>query len=223
MTSLEVTGLGTQFGLEALRSDESDLALASWFFPDVVGLSPAGLSVDPDWRATAIGRDGIAVIVHPTNPIQGLGLLQLRDLFSGRAYAWQAVGGRSGQGEVQPVSREEGSGTRAGFEVLVMEDLPVTPLAGVAPSSQAVVEHVAENPQAIGYVSMGLVSPDVKVLKIEGELPTPESAGQGSYPLTRELWLVAPENPSEAVQDFLDFVLSAAGQQIVGRRYGRIR
>ncbi|MGD9050091.1 MAG: phosphate ABC transporter substrate-binding protein [Anaerolineae bacterium] len=213
LVSLDVRGPGTQFGLAALRAGEVDLALASWLPPDL----------DPDWRATAIARDGIAVIVHPDNPIDGLGLLQLQDLFSGRVYEWQAMGGTPAAGLVQVVSREEGSGTRSAFEALVLQDLDVTSLAVVAPSSRAVVENVAAHPLAIGYVSMGHVTPNVKVLKIEGGLPTSQTVAEGSYALTRELWLVAAGSPSQPVKDFLRFVLGAAGQQIVGRQYGRIK
>ena len=70
---------------------------------------------------------------------------------------------------------------------------------------------------------MTLVSPGVKVLRIEGELPTPQTAGRGSYPLTRELWLVGEEPASRAVEEFWAFVLSPAGQEIVARRYGRVK
>lgn len=210
--SLEVTGLGTGFGLGALGRDEADIALVSWL--------PATL--EPGRRAVAIARDGIAIVVHPSNPVDGLGLLQLQDLFSGRADEWQAVGVLV-VGPVQPVSREEGSGTRAAFEALVMGDRHVTPAAVVVPSGQAVVEYVAAHPGAIGYVGMAWASSGVKVLKIEGELPTPQGAEWGSYALTRELWLVVAEPPSAGVQRFLDFALSPAGQQIVGRRYGRTR
>ncbi len=188
-----------------------DIALASWLPSDL-----------PGWRAIAIARDGIAVVVHPDNPVAGLGLLQIQDLFSGRTYEWRALGVPMA-GLVQPVSREEGSGTRAAFEALVMGDRCITPRAVVVPSSQAVVEYVAAHPGAIGYVGMAWVSPDVKVVKVEGELPTPQGAGRGSYALTRELWLVVAEFPTAEVQSFLDFALGPAGQQIVGRRYGRIR
>jgi phosphate transport system substrate-binding protein len=213
LVSLEVAGLGTRFGLEALHAGETDIALASWL--------PADLN--PDWRSTAIARDGIAIIVHPSNRVDELGLLQLQDLYSGRIREWSEAGGRASRGSVQPVSREEGSGTRVAFEALVMDDREVTPLAIVALSSAAVVEYVAEHPDAIGYVSMGYLSPKVKVLKIEGELPEPETAGQASYPLTRELWLVTVDPPSEAVRDFIRFALSPAGQQIVGQKHGRIK
>jgi len=212
LVNLEVTGRGTEYGLAALRRGEVDLALASSL--------PAAL--DPGWRVTAIARDAIAVVVHPSNPVAGLGLLQLQDLFSGRIYDWPGVGGKAAQGPVQPVSREEGSGTRAAFGALVMDGRRVTPLAVVALSSQAVVDYVAGHPNAIGYVSMGYLTSDVKALPIEGERPTPQTANQGSYPLTRELWLVSADPPSAAVQDLVEFALSPAGQQIVGQRYGRV-
>ncbi len=168
--SLAVDGAGTGFGLEALRAGEADLALASWL--------PAELS--PSWQATPIARDGIAIIVHPDNPIEGLGLLQLQDLFSGRAYEWE---GRwrslPAQGVVQPVSREEGSGTRAVFEALAMDGQRVTPRAVVVTSSQAVVDYVASHPQAIGYVSIGYLSPAVKALTVEREAPTSAGSAAG--------------------------------------------
>jgi phosphate transport system substrate-binding protein len=210
---LEVSGPGTHYGLQALDAGEVDLALVSWL--------PADLS--PDWQAVAIGRDGIALLVHPGNPVDGLGLLQLQDLFGGWADHWTAVGGRADQGMVQPVSRELGSGTGTAFEALVMGDRRVTPLAVVAPSPQGVVDYVAGNTDAIGYASMSVVDGQVKALKVEGVLPTPESTSQGIYPLSRELWLVTARPPAKELQAFLDFVLSPAGQQIVGRRHGRVR
>jgi phosphate transport system substrate-binding protein len=213
LTDIEVLGQGTQFGLNELAAGRADLALASWL--------PADL--DARWQATAIARDGIAIIVHPTNDVAGLGLLQLQDLFSGRVHGWAGAGGASAQGQVQVVSREAGSGTRDAFEALVMGERRVTPLAVVAPSSEAVVEYVATHPDAIGYVSMGMVLPAVKVLSIEGEMPNPQSAQRGSYPLTRQLWFVSAASPTDSVVAFRRFALSPAGQQIVGQSLGRIR
>jgi phosphate transport system substrate-binding protein len=211
--TLDVAGLGTYFGLQALRAGDVDMALASYLPPDL----------GETWRKTAIARDGIAIIVHPSNPVEGLGLLQLQDLFGGRAYEWVAVGGPASQGEVQPVSREAGSGMRAAFEALVMIDRPVTPMAVLVPSPEAVVAYVAEHAGAIGYASMAEVTAAVKVLKVEGALPAPENASRGSYPLAHELWLVTADPPPEGIQAFVDFVLSPAGQEIVGRRFGRVR
>jgi phosphate transport system substrate-binding protein len=63
----------------------------------------------------------------------------------------------------------------------------------------------------------------VKVLSVEGELPTPQSTARGSYPLSHELWVVTADPPTEAVRAFRRFVLSPAGQQIVGETFGRVR
>ena len=214
LVNIEVTGQGTRFGLDELAAGRADFALASWL--------PADL--DSQWQVTAIARDGIAIIVHPSNGVDGLGLLQLQDLFAGRVHEWSGVGGERSQGPVQVVSREAGSGTRSAFETLVMDERRVTPLAVVAPSSEAVIEYVATHPDAIGYVSMGRASSGVKVLSIEGELPTSQSAELGSYPLSRDLWFVTGDSPrAESVEAFHRFVLSPAGQQIVGRNFGRIR
>ncbi len=213
LVDIEVGGQGTEFGLNELAAGRVDLALASWL-PE---------ALDPGWQATAIARDGIAVIVHPGNAVDGLGLLQLQELFAGRVYEWSSLGNESAGGEVQVVSRELGSGARRAFEVLVMDGRHVTPLAVVAPSSEAMVAYVGAHSEAIGYVSMGSVTAAVKVLSIEGELPTPQSAARGSYPLSHELWMVTVDPPAKAALAFQRFVLSPAGQQIVGETFGRVR
>jgi phosphate transport system substrate-binding protein len=229
LVTIDVEGLGTAYGLQALRSGEADVAFASWLPPQSGGTGGAGQLLEPGWQATAIARDGLAIVVHPENPLDGLGLLQLQDLFSGRVYEWTTVGAEpdanatSALGEVRPVSREEDSGARAAFEALVLGDQRITPRAVLCLSPEAVVEYVATTPNAIGYVSMGYVRPDVKVLKIEGLLPTPDTTTRGVYPLSREFWLVIAEPASGAVGDFVDFALSPAGQQIVVQRYGRVR
>lgn len=210
--TLEIAEAGTGYGLQALTSGELDIALASWLPPDLHGR-----------ETTAIARDALAVVVHPDNPVAGLGLLQVRDLFSGQVYDWAVVGGRADLGTVQPVSREEGSGTRAAFEALVMEGGRLTPRAAVAVSSKGVVDYVGTHPAAIGYTSAAFVSPAVKVLLVEGEQPTQAAARRGSYPLVRDLWLVTALPPSPAVRQFIDFCLSPAGQDIVARRYIPVR
>lgn len=209
----EVTGHGSSYGLRALQSGQVDVAMVSWLSDDL----------GDGWQATAVARDGIAVIVHPRNSLDGLGLLQLQDLFSGRAYEWRAVGGNAVLGAVQPISREEGAGVRAAFEALVMDAREVTPRALLFTSPQSVVDYVASHPSAIGYVSMAYVTPAVKALKVEGELPVPETVRQGAYPLTRELWLVARKPVGAEVQSWLGYCLSPAGQQVVGQTFGRVR
>jgi phosphate transport system substrate-binding protein len=211
--SVEVSGLDTQLGLQALQAGDTDLALASWLPGDP----------DPQWHSAPLARDGIAVVVHPDNPVRGLGLLQLQDLFSGRVDDWRSVGGLTTGDLVQPVTRELGSGTRQAFESMVMVDQPMTPRTIVAPSSHAVLDYVAAHRQAIGYLSMSELTPAVKVLQIEGVMPSLASIADGTYALTRELWFVYGDPASQALQAFLDFVRSPASQELIGLRFSAVR
>ena len=209
--TIAVEGRSSLLGIEMVRQGQVDIGTASsWKEPEDTSL----------W-STPIALDGIAIVVHPQNQVEGLTLLQLKDVFFGRVWDWKDVGGQA-EGIVA-ISREDGSGTRAVFEELVMKGKRVTLTAVVMPSSRAVVEYVAEHPQAIGYVSMGYLSDEVKVLKIEAVAPTPESVRQGSYHLFRPFFLVTRQEPTGEVKGFIDFVLSPTGQSIVGRKYGRVQ
>jgi phosphate transport system substrate-binding protein len=206
--TITVEGKSSLLGIELVRQGKVDIGMSSWRGTEDASLMPIAL-------------DGIAIIVHPQNQVAGLTMLQLRDVFFGRIWDWRDVQGQAG--EILVVSREDGSGTRAVFEELVMQGKRVTPTAIVMPSSQAVVEYVAEHPEAIGYVSMGHLTQEVQVLEIEEAVPTPSSVRQGAYHLLRPLFLITHEEPTGEIKDFIDFVLSPAGQSIVGRKYGRVK
>ncbi|MGA9348694.1 MAG: phosphate ABC transporter substrate-binding protein [Anaerolineae bacterium] len=208
--TITVDGGGSLLGIELVRQGQVDIGMTSWKESEV----------EPLW-STPIALDGIAIVVHSQNQVEGLTLLQLRDVFFGRVWDWKDVGGQTG--EIVTVSREDSSGTRAVFEDLVMKGKRVTPTAVVMPNSRAVVEYVAEHPEAIGYVSMGHLSQEVKALKIEEVVPTPTSVRRGEYHLFRPLFLVTRQEPTGEVKGFIDFVLSPTGQSIVGRKYGRVQ
>ena len=208
--TIAVEGRGSQQGIELVRQGKMDIGMTSGKEPDDTLL----------W-STPIALDGIAIVVHPQNRVEGLTMLQLKDVFFGRIWNWRDTRGQAG--EIVVVSREDGSGTRAVFEELVMQGQRVTLTAVVMPSSRAVVEYVAEHPQAIGYVSMGQLAQEVKVLEIEEAAPTPDSVRQGEYHLLCPLFLITRQEPTGAIKGFVDFVLSPTGQSIVGRKYGRVQ
>jgi phosphate transport system substrate-binding protein len=208
--TITVEGRGSHMGIELVSQGQVDIGLASCTEPEVESL----------W-STPIALDGIAIIVHPQNQVKGLTLLQLRDVFFGRFWDWRDLGGQGG--EIVTVSREDGSGTRVVFDDLVMKGKRVTPTAVVMPSSQAVVDYVAQHPEAIGYVSMAYLSGAVKVIEVEEVAPTPQSVRQGIYHLFRPLFLITRHEPKGEVKGFIDFTLSPTGQSIVGRKYGRVQ
>jgi len=222
-TRVEIEGGGSHLGLERLEAGEVDIAACSWL--------PAPSNGAEVWYSPVpVAWDGIAIVAHPKNPVDELTLLQVRSLFAGWTLDWREVGGE----EVVPliVSREDGSGTRAAFEELAMGgEQPVTLTAIVMPSSTAVIRYVAGHVAAIGYASISAVhglhdaggNEPVKVLRIEGADPAPDTVRTGVYHLTRPLHLATRAAPSEDVRAFVDFALSPAGQAIIGRRYGRVR
>ncbi len=173
---------------------------------------------------TAVAVDNISVIVHPSNPVKNLGLLQLRDIFHGRDSAWSEAGGMPN--DITIVTRERRAEVRADFEALVLEGRNVTLNALVAPSPQAVIDMVSAITTAVGYVSMGYRPAGVRMIAVDGVLPTPLTAADRSYPIHRALYFVAAQEPESGPQgylrDFVAWVLSPQGQLVVGQRYGRV-
>ncbi|MEZ4639156.1 MAG: phosphate ABC transporter substrate-binding protein [Caldilineaceae bacterium] len=219
----------------SLRGGGSTLG-ESWVADGQVSLAASTLltedEVPPDLMRVPIGWDGIALLVHRSNPIENLTLLQLPISTAG-ALDWQDVGGESG--EVVLVSREDGSGTRALFEDRVMDDETVALTAVVMPTSRDVVDYVADHPDTIGYVSQAYTREaaasmvgvnalaQVHVVPIEDKLPNQETLATQSYHLSRPLFLLRRRADRGWPQQFIDFVLSPAGQEIVERFHVRIR
>lgn len=215
-------GGGSILGEAWLESKRADLAASTLF--------PQSEETPADVMRIPIGLDAAAVIVHPDNPVAELTLAQLRDIYSGRVLDWQEVAGQPG--EIGLVSREDGSATRMLFEDRVMGEERVALTAVVMPTSEDVVEYVAEHPQAVGYVSRAYVmtsnpatsgTPPVRVVALEGRLPTAQEIASQSYYLTRPLFLLRRAADGGPIQSFIDFVLSPVGQEIVARYHVRIR
>ncbi len=121
------------------------------------------------------------------------------------------------------ISREDGSGSRAAFESLAMGGERVTLNALVMPTGQAVVDYVASHRAAVGYVSTGVLTDTVRAVPVEEVAPAAATVRSGEYRLGRVLYLYAPQPTPPEVQEFLDFVLSPAGQAIVSRRLAPVR
>jgi len=187
---------------ETLRIGGADLALLSWLETD-----------DEEEKipwSHPFGRDGIAVVVHPTSLLTEIGLVHLQDIFRGRVQEWG--------GEVLTVvSREEGSGTRAAFENSVLGAHDVTLAAVAMPSTATVIGYVARTPGAIGYVSARWLDGRVRALPVEGVYPNRAAVSDGSYPLARSFYLAAMAEPTGETREFAQWVLGMEGQAIVER------
>jgi phosphate transport system substrate-binding protein len=167
-----------------------------------------------------IALDALAIVVHPHNRVQGLTMLQVQDIFAGRTYTWEPLGGK--QGEIKVLDQRDGTASQRFFVQQVMKSQRVTPNALLVPNDGAAVAEVASDPSAISYASVGYLMPGVRELAIEGISSTPDNLAQGTYHLLRPVYLVAPDGPSEEAQRFVDFVLSEEGQAVVAEQYGRV-
>ena len=176
----------------------------------------------PLWAAP-IGQDGIAVIVHPDNDISALTTAQLRDIYQGWTNNWGDLGGR--QGDIVVISREDGSGTRAEFESLIMGNRHTTSTAQIAPSSAAVVQSVARQQSSIGYVSMSYLNPSVRALIIDGAAPTLENVYNNTYPLRSILYVAGLHEPTATdgldahYRAFIGWMQSPEGQALIAHGY----
>jgi len=198
--------------LQALQEVQADLVSVSWL--------PERQKAGEEAWYRPFARDAIVMITHPSNPVGDLTLLQLRDIFQGQTLFWRDLGGL--EIDILPVSREEGAGTRASFESLVMEGRNVTPTAVVMPSGRAVVEYVSAHPGAIGYVSLGWLAPAVNLLALEGTAPSPGALEEGRYLLARPFYLAAERPPGDGLAEFVEWVSSGNGQEIVRQHYGPV-
>jgi phosphate transport system substrate-binding protein len=179
-----------------------------------IGTSSRNLKVaESGLRAVLIAIDGIAVIVHPNNPLDDLSIEAIRDIFSGKIKNWNELGGVNKA--IIPVTREEGSGTRSSFEDMIMGDAAISDACLVQDSNGAVREIIATTSQGIGYISVGLVDERERAIAINGVKPTLANLILCKYRFTRPFLLLFLEEPEGDVKKFVNYVLSDEGQNIL--------
>ena len=162
-----------------------------------------------------IALDGIAVIVHSANPIDDLTIEQVRDIFTGKIRNWKELGGLDK--EIIPVTREEGSGTRASFEEMVMGDVAISDACLVQDSNGAVREIIATTWEGVGYISVGLVDEREKAIAIDGIKPTLANLITEKYRFSRPFLLLLCKEPAPDIEKFLNYVLSSEGQDLLAK------
>jgi phosphate transport system substrate-binding protein len=198
-----VQGGGSTAGIEAVRSRAAHIGMSS---RSLIG-------EEKNLYAVTIARDALAIIVHPVNPVHDLSLDQIRQIFSGKMRNWKEVGGLSSA--IILVTREEGSGTREAFQKMVMEKEEISLESLVQDSNGAIRQVVSGDPNAIGYISLGLVNEKVKAVKVSGVDPTLKNIVSGQYRLIRPFLFVFNGRPEGDANTFLDFVLSTDAQELL--------
>jgi phosphate transport system substrate-binding protein len=203
---------GSLKGVEALIARECDVAMCSSPIPPDIqaGAASRGIQI----KGFPFAYDMIVPVVHPSNPVDNLSLDQLAAIYQGTVDSWDAVGGSPGKIDV--VARAPSSGTREVWKQAVLKSTPGKEGWTIQDSNSGVLAYVAENPGAIGYISMAILNHEVKALSVDGVAPTIDNAKAGRYPISRELVLYVDDTDlSYPVKSLIVFVLSRHGQQLV--------
>ncbi|MDO8848692.1 MAG: PstS family phosphate ABC transporter substrate-binding protein [Coriobacteriia bacterium] len=212
---ISVQGGGSGTGIAALINGTAEFANASRGIKDEEITEAEANGVDPVEHKVAI--DGIAVVVNPANDVEELTLEQLGQIFRGEITNWKDVGGADKQ--IVLLSRDSSSGTYEYFkeEVVAAEDenAEYAASAKLLPSNQAIADEVAANEAGIGYIGLGYLTDDVSVVAIDGVKASIETATDGSYPISRYLYMYSNGEVDGVMQAYLDWILGAEGQQLV--------
>ena len=153
--------------------------------------------------------DGVAVVIHPENPLSGLSSQQVRDIFSGSALNWKEVGGKDAA--IHLFTRDEASGTREVFWEKLLNKGAIANAANVVASNGAMKVAISQDKDAIGYAGIGHVDNSVKAVVLNGVAASQENAMNGSYPVVRKLYMNTKGEPSKLVKAFIDYILSPDG------------
>jgi len=222
--NIAVTGGGSGTGIAALINGTADVANSSRSIKAKEIAQAKDRGFTPVQHTVAL--DGIAVIVHPRNPVSKLTMAQLADIFTGRKTNWKDFGGPNKK--IVLLSRDRNSGTHVFFLEHVLrkgnEKGPeeYADSALLLPSNQAIANEVAGNLSAIGYIGLGYMSKKQKALAVAGESgkyirPSVASVKNATYPISRGLYMYTPGAPKGEVKQYLNWILSAEGQKIVAK------
>jgi phosphate transport system substrate-binding protein len=183
-----------------------------------IGMSSRELSAveqGQGFNEAVIAIDGIAVIVNSANVVEDLSVEQIRNIYTGAITDWSQVAGGAKKGKIAVVSREAGSGTRGAFEEIIGFQNRLVAGANESTSTGAIKAGIAQNPDAIGYISLGSLDNTVKAVAVGGIAATSVNVANGSFKIARPFIVLSKGDAHAETKAFLEWMLSPAGQDIV--------
>jgi phosphate binding protein len=208
---IDIQGGGSAAGITSVENGAADIGMSSRELKDAEKVQMKYI--------VEIAKDGLAVIVHPSNPVANLTLEQIQKIYTKEITNWGEIGGNDAS--IHVITREEGSGTRSAFEELAMsKDHEISPKCIVQSSNGTVRLLVSDDPNSIGFISLGLIEAHegqkaVKAVKLESIDATAENVKNGTYKLSRPFLFVSKENPTGQAKDFIDFIFSEHGKELL--------
>ncbi|MBM3162273.1 MAG: phosphate ABC transporter substrate-binding protein [Chlorobi bacterium] len=208
-----VSESGSGNGAKSLINKTCDIANMSREMKDKEIAAARAKGVNPVEHIVAL--DGMAVVVHhPGNRVNALSRAQIRGIYQGKYTNWSEVGGPNAK--IVVIQRESNSGTQDSFKELVMgKETPITKNAETQASNGAVKNRVGSTPAAVGFIGLGFVDNAVKALKVDGVEPDEMTVKNGSYPITRPLFMYTNGPATGVVKQFIDLKNTPEGKRMI--------
>ncbi len=208
---ISLSGGGSGNGIKAIIDGTADIGNASRFIKQKEVDLAVKKGVYPVPFRVAL--DAIVPVVNGKNTVANLTMAQLKDIYLGKIKDWKELGGTPGS--IVVISRDSSSGTFGVWKDLVMKKERVVPSALTVPSNGGVVQAVANTPGAIGYVGLGYITAEIKAVDVEGVAGSEENTLNGSFPISRGLFMFTKGWPKGDTMAFMSFILSQKGQELV--------
>jgi phosphate transport system substrate-binding protein len=216
-TTLQVTGGGSGTGVAALINGTTDICNSSR------PMNPSEKEKLKQRYNTLgveikVAKDGLSVYAHESNPVKELTLAQIKDIYTGKITNWNEVGGPNAK--IIVYGRENNSGTYVFFKDHVLGGNDFTASMQTMPGTAAIVNAVTKDKNSIGFGGAAY-GKGIKFLSVKKDAnspayePTEANVKSGDYPISRYLFLYVRNRPSGAIKEYIDWILSQEGQQIV--------
>lgn len=196
--------------IQAVQNSQADAALVSGTLPALAGL-----------QASHVANDALAIVVHPSRPLDDLPSPQVQEILRGLVRNWEELG--AGQGEIQVATREEGAGPRQVATDAFLGVRPMTAAALVLPDDRLLRAQVAVDPQAIAALPAAWLNDEVRALSIDGRGPEWVARGWPDYPAVLPIHFLTPATPAPEVAALFSFMTSQRGQRIISQDYSPIQ
>lgn len=211
--NVEVQGTGSSAGIRAAKDGTSMIGMSSRDVKDS--------EMTADTEEIVIARDGIAIAINNANSVKTLTKDQIAKIYRGEVKNWNEVGGENSP--IVVVTRDTASGTRGAFEDILglkreingIKVSAISQTAQVGNGNGMVKTIVANNPYAIGYISLGSVDESVSSVAVDGVAATDENIAAGTYTIARPFVVLVKSDVAQEARDFIKYILSDKGQVLV--------
>lgn len=209
--SFEIAAEGSTTGISAVIDGTAQIGMSSRRAKatEMSAATAKGVMLKP----IIVAHDGIGIVVNAANPLAKLSKRQVEQIFSGDVTDWSAVGGKPGK--ISIYTRNTSSGTYSDFRQLAMANRDYAKSSQKMAGNEQIAAEVGKNPNGIGYVGLAYLSaPGLKVVAVDGQVPTKETVLKGIYPFARPTFYYTNGAPAGEAEKFVAFTLSAEGQRI---------